>query len=98
MLAATVYDANALLPKEGPVAATRSQTRVIDGLQGIAALIGITLGLIPLVWWALDGQHSAIFRWVFGAPSGSMAYVVPLVVIAVVIGFIAVLERLKRRT
>lgn len=79
------------------MAEKHGKTPAIDGLQGASALFGITLGLIPLVRWVLQREHGAIFRWMFGDPSGSMAYAVPLVVIVATIGFIAALEGLKRR-
>ncbi len=74
-----------------------NKTRSFDGLQGACALIGITFGGIPLIRWTITGEHGALFRWIFGNTSGSMAYVAPLVVIAAAVGVIAALEGLKRR-
>ncbi|MCK2238845.1 MULTISPECIES: hypothetical protein [unclassified Crossiella] len=68
----------------------------IDGVQGVIALVGITLGGVPLVRWFIEGQHSGPFRWLFGEQTGTMGYVAPLLVIGVAIGLIAVLERRKR--
>jgi hypothetical protein len=69
----------------------------IDGLQGVLGLIGITVGVIPLVRWMIQGEHGAAFRWLFGTPTGVLAYAVPLAFSGVVIAAIAGLEMLKRR-
>ncbi|GAA2840513.1 hypothetical protein [Crossiella cryophila] len=68
----------------------------IDGAQGVIAIVGITLGAVPLIRWFIEGQHSGPFRWIFGEQTGTMGYVVPLLVIGVGFGLIAVLERRKR--
>ncbi|WP_158892643.1 hypothetical protein [Amycolatopsis anabasis] len=73
------------------------KNRTIDGAQGVFALIGITVGAIPLVRWMVDGQHGGLFRWLFGTHSGSMGYVLPIVVIVVAIAFIGALEIVKKR-
>lgn len=74
-----------------------TSSRTIDGLQGLAALVGITLGAIPLVRWVAQGRHGGLFRWLFGDHSGAMGFAAPLMVIAVAIGVIAALEGWKRR-
>lgn len=76
---------------------TSSGARAFDGLQGGVALIGITVGVIPLIQFLLGADQSAVFRWIFGQPVGSMAYVLPAAVIAVAVGVIAALELAKRR-
>jgi hypothetical protein len=83
--------------KEVQMAANREKTRALDGLQGASALIGITLGVIPLVSWAVGGQSGGLLGRIFGwSASGSLAYVLPVVVIVAVIGLIAILETMKR--
>jgi hypothetical protein len=80
------------------VGANREKTRALDGLQGVCALAGITLGVIPLISWALGGESGGLLGRIFGwSPSGSLAYVLPMVVIVVVIGVVAILEAMKRR-
>lgn len=86
-----------LTGKEVQMAKTHSKTPAVDGLQGVAGLVGITVGAIPLLRWAVEREHGAIFRWIFGNPSGAMGYVAPLLVIVATIGFVAALERLKPR-
>jgi len=61
------------------------------------ALVGITLGVIPLAQRVLGADQSGLFRWIFGQPAGSMTFVIPVVVIAVAVGLVAVLELAKRR-
>lgn len=79
------------------MAANREKTRLLDGLQGASALVGITLGGIPLVAWAVGRESGGLLGWVFGwSPSGSLAYVLPVVVIVAAIGVIAILEAMKR--
>ena len=78
-------------------ASSSERTRAIDGLQGGVALVGITLGVIPVARWAIQEQHGALFEWLFGVQTGTIGYVVPLAVIAVAIGTIAALEMTKRR-
>ncbi|MCI2420994.1 hypothetical protein MOQ72_26475 [Saccharopolyspora sp. K220] len=73
---------------------TRGQ---IDALQGVVGFIGVTVGVIPLVRWMIQGEHGAVFRWLFGNPTGLLGYLVPLVFLAVVVAAIAGLEMLKRR-
>lgn len=76
--------------------ANREKTGLLDVLQGVSALIGITLGVIPLVSWAVGGQAGGLLRLIFGSLSGPMAYVMPLVVIILTIGLIAIMEAMKR--
>ena len=47
--------------KEAPMAKSGEKTRLLDGLQGVSALIGITLGVIPLIagpWAGRLGGYS----------------------------------------
>lgn len=74
------------------------RTKTYDVLQGVCAVIGITFGLIPLVKWFIDGTHNGPFRFVFGTPTGAMAYLAPVIVIIAVFALIALFEGLKRRT
>ena len=78
------------------MAASREKTRAIDGLQGVCALIGITVGVIPLVSWGSEGSPGDLGRISGWSPLGSQAYVLPVAVIVVAIGVIAILEVMKR--
>jgi hypothetical protein len=82
--------------EEAPMAKSREKTRLLDGLQGMSALLGITLGVIPLISWVLGGSSGGLLRLIFGPLSGVMAYAVPLVVVVLAIGLIAILEAMKR--
>jgi hypothetical protein len=82
--------------KEAPMTKSREKSRLLDGLQGVSALIGITLGVIPLISWALGGSSGGLLQLILGPLSGAMAYVVPLVVVVLAIGLIAILEAMKR--
>ncbi|MCP2257623.1 hypothetical protein LX15_001308 [Streptoalloteichus tenebrarius] len=68
-----------------------------DGLQGLCGLVAVTLGVIPLVRWLISAQHGALFRWVFGEQTGVLGYLLPMLVVAVMIGAIAALEKAKNR-
>lgn len=79
------------------MAGTNDRMRAIDGLQGVSALVGITLGVIPLVGWAMGTESGGLLGLVFGwSPSGTSAYVLPVVVVVAAIGVIAALEMVKR--
>lgn len=79
------------------MASSSEKPRSLDVLQGIVALGGITLGAIPLVGLVLGGGDGGLLGRVFGwSASGSLAWVLPVVVIAVAIGVIAMLEAMKR--
>lgn len=72
------------------------RARTIDGLQGLTALLGITLGVLPLIQ-ALVGGHPGLLRLVLGEDAGSMTYAAPIAVVVVIAVVIAVLEGTKRR-
>jgi uncharacterized membrane protein YeiB len=83
--------------EEERMAANRERTRSLDVLQGMSALGGITLGLIPLVGLVVGAESGGLLGRIFGwSPSGSLAWVLPVVIIAVAIGVIAILEVMKR--
>jgi hypothetical protein len=74
-----------------------TRTRAIDGVQGLVALVGITLGAIPLVRWIVQDEHGGLFRTLFGTHTGAMGYVAPILVIVAAVAVIALLEIPKRR-
>ncbi|MBP2471304.1 hypothetical protein JOF53_000176 [Crossiella equi] len=69
----------------------------VETVQGVLALAGITLGLVPLGFYLFTGRHSGPFRLLFGEPDGTMAYLTPVLVIAVVLLAIGFLERYKSK-
>lgn len=73
-----------------------NRARTIDGLQGLTALLGITLGVLPLIQ-VLVGGHPGLLRVVLDEDAGSMIYAVPIAVVVVMAVVIAVLEGTKRR-
>jgi hypothetical protein len=79
------------------MAASRDRAGAIDAFQGLFAFVGVTLGVIPMVRWAIQEEYGALFEWLFGVQTGSMGYVTPLAVIVAVVGAIAALEMMKRR-
>lgn len=70
--------------------------RTLDALQGVVAIVGITVGVIPLVRWTLHGEHGGAFQLLFGSPDAPMAYTIPLLVIAAGVALIALLEWAKK--
>jgi hypothetical protein len=53
--------------------------------------------VIPLASWAVGGESGGLLGRISGwSPLGSQAYVLPVAVIAVAIGVIAILEVMKR--
>lgn len=72
-------------------------TSAIDGVQGVIAIAGITLGVVPLVKWLFVQEHTGPFRFLFGQQTGAAAYVVPLLVIVAAFVVIGVLETRKRK-
>lgn len=77
---------------------TNSRSKKIDAAEGLFGLIGITFGVIPFVRYIFFGEHGGLFDWIFGNPTSVMAYIAPLLVIAVVVAIIAVLEGVKKRS
>lgn len=78
--------------------ASSRRGRTIDAFQGLVVIVGIPIGVIPLIRWIANGDHGGLFQWLFGAPTGAMGLVAPLLVIAVGIVIIAILEMVKKRS
>ncbi|MFB9317151.1 hypothetical protein [Cryptosporangium minutisporangium] len=72
--------------------------KAIDGWQGLCFFLGITLGVIPLIQFALGTRRGGLLRFVFGDDPGAARWIVPLVILAVAIAAITLLERRKART
>lgn len=79
------------------MAKSNERTRALDGLEGVAALVGITLGVIPFARWAITGELGGLFAWIFGSFTETMGYAAPLIVVAVSVAIIAAFEVMKKR-
>ncbi|KWT63845.1 hypothetical protein ADL21_00320 [Streptomyces albus subsp. albus] len=73
------------------------QSKVIVGIQSVAVLAAIPLGAIPLVKYITENDHGGLFRALFGEHAGSMALVLPGLVIVVALVIVGVLEVVKKR-
>lgn len=69
----------------------------IDAWQGVVALVGITLGLIPLVQKLLTGSTGSLWNLVPGGGEGVLALTAAGVVTVGALLVLAALERRKRR-
>lgn len=83
--------------EENSVAKSSEDTRALDGLQGVVALVGITLGVIPFVRWVITGELGGLFAWIFGSFAETMGYAAPLIVVAVSVAVIAAFKVMKKR-
>ena len=68
----------------------------VEVWQGVAAFVGITLGVIPLVQWLLTDATGSLWQLLPGGGSGTPALVAAVVVLIGAIGAVALLERGKR--
>lgn len=76
----------------------RSQrARRIDVAETICVLVGIALGVIPLVQRVTRHQQGWVFRRLFGELQDPWAYVLPMLVLVVLVAAIAVLELIKKK-
>ncbi|MFG1927889.1 hypothetical protein [Cryptosporangium sp. NPDC048952] len=75
-----------------------AKNKTIDGWQGFLALIGVSLGVIPLVQYAIGVRRGGLLRFVLGDDPGAALWIVPLVILAVVAVVILLLERGKTQS
>lgn len=73
------------------------QSKVFEVVQTAAVLAAIPLGLIPLIQYVVSDDHGALFRALFGEPTGSMGLVLPGLVIVVALVIVGVAEAAKKR-
>jgi len=73
------------------------RNRRIDAAQSFCVLVGVTLGIVPLVQRATGHQQGWTFRLLFGQPPDPWAYVLPLLVMVAVVGAIAAAEFIKTK-
>ncbi|WP_072485342.1 hypothetical protein OH786_35795 (plasmid) [Streptomyces atratus] len=66
-------------------------------VQTVAVLAAIPLGVIPLVQYLASSDHGRLFRALFGEQTGSMALLLPGLVIAVAVVIVGVAEVGKKR-
>ena len=69
--------------------------KTADAWQGLAGLIGITLGVIPLVMMVF-GSSNGVWSLVLDDSAGALRWVCPLLVLLGGVTAIAILERRKR--
>ena len=72
--------------------------KAIDGWQGFVGFVGITLGVIPLIRYAIGGRRGGLLRFVLGDDPGAALWIVPLVILAVSAAAILLLELGKTRS
>lgn len=70
-------------------------SKTVDAWQGLIGLIGITLGVIPLVM-LIFGSSNGLWSLVLDDSAGAIRWVLPVAVLVVGVVAIAVLERRKR--
>ena len=68
-------------------------TWTINAVQGLAALIGITFGAIPLVQFLTTGAAGSLWALLFDDTTGTIGWAGPLAVVAVATLVITVLQR-----
>ena len=68
-----------------------------DGLQGLCAVVGIWLGVIPLVRVWLGGEVGRLASWLPGVEGDTGRWLVPACIVVACVALIAVLERAKQR-
>lgn len=73
------------------------KSKVFEVVQTVAVLAAIPLGVIPLVQYLASSDHGSLFRALFGERTGSMALVLPGLVIAVALVIVGVAEVAKKR-
>lgn len=73
------------------------RVRRIDAAETAFVLVGITLGVVPLVQRVTRHEQGWVFRWLFGELRDPLAYVLPLLVLTAATALIAVLERTKKK-
>jgi hypothetical protein len=73
------------------------RARRIDTAETIGALVGITLGVVPLVQRVTRHEQGWVFRWLFGELQDPSAYVLPLLILVALTAAIAALEMIKKR-
>jgi hypothetical protein len=72
--------------------------KAIDGWQGLCCFLGITLGVIPLIQFALGVRRGGLLRFVLGEQPGAALWIAPTAVLVVAVTAIALLERRKARS
>lgn len=71
-------------------------TRVIDTWQGLTAIVGVTLGLVPLATMVIGAGDPGLWRLVLDDTTGGSRWLGPLLVVVAAAAVIAGLERWKR--
>ncbi|WP_345459618.1 hypothetical protein [Nocardioides marinquilinus] len=72
-----------------------AEDKGVDGLQGLAAFVGLTAGVVPLAKVLLGGGPGFWLAWFPGTDSPPGEWLVPAVVVVVAVTVVMVLERAK---
>ncbi|WP_144127691.1 hypothetical protein [Catellatospora sichuanensis] len=72
--------------------------KVIEGWQGLLLVVGITLGVFPLIQIGLGVGRGGLWRLALGDDAGALRWILPLATLIVTLAAIALLERRKRNT
>lgn len=75
-----------------------NRNRQIDGLQTLVVILGISLGVVPLVRSALSGEPGRLYDSLLGETNRLVEYLAPLAVVVIAVVLIAVLDSSKRPT
>ncbi|MBX3070789.1 MAG: hypothetical protein KF883_09855 [Thermomicrobiales bacterium] len=67
-----------------------------DTIEGVAALVGITLGVVPIVRLALGGQLGFFYSWLPESLDGAALSIAPALLLAACVFLIVLLEQSKR--
>ena len=68
----------------------------LNGLQGLVALVGITLGVIPLIQLVFSGGPGKLLSWAVGSGPSLAAYGVSAAISFTALMLVTILERKKR--
>jgi hypothetical protein len=74
---------------------TIMEQKTIQASEGVLALVGITLGAVPLVQRLLTGSTGSLWQLLPGGGTSTAALVAALVVVLSAMVGIAVLERVR---
>lgn len=56
-----------------------------NGLATVCILIGLSLGVVPLVQWFVADHESGVIRTLFGDQSGAWVWGTPAIVVALAV-------------
>ncbi|EIE98988.1 hypothetical protein [Saccharomonospora glauca] len=75
----------------------QSNKKAVDLIQTVVVLAAIPLGVIPLVQYLTSDDHGGLFTTLFGEQTGSLAVLLPALIIVGALVIVGALEAVKRR-